>query len=102
MPSLIATNTLYTIRFRLHLSEDEECAWALTLLTTHSRQQLFASPRLYAQGLLKYEPSDLAALRVVAPTHVRGARGDYRRAVAALLAGHPDESQEIADRFSEI
>ena len=74
---------------------------ALTLLTTSSRQQLFASPRLYAQGLLKYEPSDLSALRVVAPTRIQGARGSYRRAVAALLAGHPDESQEIADAFLE-
>jgi hypothetical protein len=102
MPNLSATNTLYTIRFRLGLSEDEKYAWAMTLLTTRSRQQLFASPRRYAQGLIKYEPSDLAALRVVAPTHVRGARGSYRHAVAALLAGHPDESQRIADRFLEM
>lgn len=102
MPSLVATNTLYTIRFRRHLSENERFAWALTLLTTGSRQQLLASPRMYAQGLLKYEPGDLAALRVVSPTRVRGARASYRRAVAALLAGHSDESQKIADGFLDV
>lgn len=98
MPNLSATNTLYVVKFRESLSRNQKCAWALALLTTGVRRSLKARCRLYADGLEKYEPSDLAGLVVPQPPRVQNARIFYRRAVEALLRNDEKAASAIADR----
>ena len=71
MPHLNASNTLYTIRFREPRSREERNAWALSLLTRYSRAALEATGRIYADGLVKYEPGDLVDIPLLVPDHVR-------------------------------
>ena len=62
MPRLVATNTLYVVRCLTTSSGDERTAWAMWLLTSEAAERLQCVGRRYADGLLKYEPRDLAEL----------------------------------------
>jgi hypothetical protein len=53
--------------------------------------------RTYADGLLKYEPSDLLALQVPATDNIAAGWIEYRRALRALSEGNERESRKIAD-----
>lgn len=99
MPRLSATNTLYTVRFRRRLSQDEQCAWALMLLTSEVRQQLPSAIREYALGLAKLEPGDLSQLRLPTPRVGGVMPRIYRSAVEWLLAGDASRACSIADRY---
>ncbi len=97
MPRLVATNTLYTISFREHLTNDQKAAWALSLIANHQRGTLSKSARIYPEGLYKYEPSDLLNLRVrKIPKRTRGARATYKKAIKLLLNGKIAECQKLA------
>jgi len=98
MEGLSATNTLYTVRFRKRLSQDEQCAWALMLLTSEVRRQLPSVIREYALGLAKLEPGDLSQLRLPTPRGVGAMPRIYRSAVESLLAGDASRACSIADR----
>ena len=99
MPRLTATNTLYTVKFRGKLTPDEKAAWALSLLTGHSRRLLDTAGRVYPDGLVKYEPGDLLDLPVLVPPKVPGARVWYLKTVAALLSGEVDKAKQMADEW---
>ena len=99
MPRLNATNTLYTVRFRGRLTPDEKAAWALSLLTSHSRRFLQSIRRVYPDGLVKYEPGDLLDLPVLVPPKVPGARVWYLKTVGALLSGEVNEAKQMADEW---
>jgi hypothetical protein len=83
---LTATNTLYTIRFRLAHTRDQRAAWAMSLFAPEVRAQLLVKGRRYADGLLKYEPGDLHDLLLPVPPRTRGAPKHYQAMVAAFLA----------------
>ena len=98
MRSLSATNTLYVVKFRESLTMNQKCAWALALLTTAVRQSLKAKCRRYADGLEKYEPSDLSELVVPQPPVMQNARFFYRLAIEALLQNDEKGASAIADQ----
>lgn len=99
MPALTATNTLYVVNFKSQLSESQKCALSLSLLTSSVRADLRERCRVYADGLEKFEPGDIAELRVPIPTRTRGAISTYRSAVEYLLNGDRDTASDVADRF---
>jgi adenine-specific DNA-methyltransferase len=83
---LTATNTLYTVRFRLANTWEERAAWAICLFAPEVRRQLLTKGRRYPDGLLKYEPGDLHDLTLPAPVRKRGALARYRALVRTFLA----------------
>jgi adenine-specific DNA-methyltransferase len=98
MPGLSATNTLYVVKFRKRLTRSERFAWALALLSTAARVSLQAKCRIYADGLQKHEPGDLASVIVPAPREIKNAEGLYKKAVEALLMNDEKTATSIADR----
>jgi adenine-specific DNA-methyltransferase len=101
MPRLNATNTLYTIRFRRSYTRDQKAAWALSFLTTYTRNRLESFARVYPDGLLKYEPGDLVAIPLLRPKKTAGAAEVYLQAITELLKGDPLHSRRIADQWFE-
>jgi adenine-specific DNA-methyltransferase len=99
MARLTATNTLYTVQFRKPQTLEQKAAWGLSLLTSYTQQAMKPLSRVYADGLVKYEPGDLLSLPLHVPRGVRGARTFYTKAVKLLLQGNRREAQEIADVF---
>lgn len=97
MRGLNATNTLYAVRFRRRFTRTERYAWALSLLTTPAVQQLRRMTRIYADGLRKIEPGQLAELELPVPPDVPDAVRQYRRAVRALMQGDVNKCRAIAD-----
>jgi len=99
MPRLAATNTLYVIRFIETVDVNERAAWAMWLLTSEAARLLQVVARRYAEGLLKFEPSDIAKLPIRRPTKSEGAYASYKLAVRLLLQGNKGASQREADRW---
>lgn len=96
MPRLNATNTLYTVLFK-NADENERFGYALASLTTAVRRQLKRAGRRYADGLVKYEPSALAGLRLPPLGCDIDFRPLYIRALDALLHGRARQAMDIAD-----
>ena len=102
MSRLTATNTLYTVRFRERLTNDQKFAWALSLIASHWQGTMYETARIYPEGLHKYEPSDLLNLRVLKiPKDIRGAITTYKKAIRLLLEGRAAECQESAKHWLE-
>jgi adenine-specific DNA-methyltransferase len=100
MPRLNATNTLYTIRFSKRIaSREAKAAWALSLLSSHTRNYLKQVGRLYPDGLIKYEPGDLLRAPIIIPKTIKSSICTYRRAVNELVKGNIQGSSAIADSF---
>jgi hypothetical protein len=98
MDDLIATNTLYVIRFDGKLrSRDAKAACALSLLTTFSRAQIANRTRTYAAGMRKLEPSDITGVFLPVKTSVHGAYDVYQNAAKTFIGGNPKAAVEIAD-----
>jgi hypothetical protein len=102
MPRLTATNTLYTVRFRDQLTNDQKAAWALSLIASHWRGTMHKTARIYPEGLHKYEPSDLLNLKVrKIPNNVHGGVAAYAEAIRLLLGGSAEECQKFAKDWLE-
>jgi hypothetical protein len=99
MPSLVATNTLYVVRFLCGKNQDERAAWAMWLLTSEAATELSQIGRRYPDGLLKFEPGDISRLSVPRALCTAGAYKAYLHAVDVLIAGNPLESQKLANRW---
>lgn len=99
MERLSATNTLYVVRFRVARSVEERASWCLSFLTSDVRTQINSRGRLYADGLLKFEPNDLSSIELPIPHSSRGANEALRRATKRWLAGDQVEASGIADLF---
>jgi hypothetical protein len=97
MPGLAATNTLYVVHFVHRMERDARAAWAMWLLTTEASRHLQRIRRRYADGLVKYEPGDVAALPIRKPLKFDGAYEGYLRAVRLLVKGHKAASRQVAD-----
>jgi methylase of polypeptide subunit release factors len=97
MPGLAATNTLYVVQFVHRMERDARAAWAMWLLTTEASRHLHRIRRRYADGLVKYEPGDVAELPIRKPLKIDGAYEEYLRAVRLLVKGHKTTSRQVAD-----
>jgi adenine-specific DNA-methyltransferase len=96
---LSASNTLYTVRFRHRLSPDQQAMWALSILTSEAQERLRPLARRYPDGLRKYEPGDLSALRLPRPTRWQGAEEYYSGVVPVLLSGDHALAFKLADKW---
>lgn len=97
---LTATNTLYVLRFKnSKLTEAQKAAWALALLSSDARRQMRERARVYADGLLKLEPSDLSSLELPEPPQRCDAVDALMRATRLLLDGKSAEAEEMADAW---
>jgi adenine-specific DNA-methyltransferase len=95
MPELRATNTLYVVNF---LRRDEQrYMWSLALLTSIAQRQIRGIARHYADGLIKYEPGELAEVEIPTLKPDVDHRLLYEQAVVALLANDLPLAKEIAD-----
>ncbi len=99
MKGLTATNTLYTVHFKKTQTPAQKAAWALSFLTSYTRQAATALSRIYADGLVKYEPGDLRNLPLLVPKKCEDARELYSAAVRLLRDGHKEKAREIADNY---
>lgn len=99
MSNLSATNTLYVVTFRKRQTREERAAIGLALLGTEVRTQLRKKARVYGDGLLKFEPNDIASLEILLPLHRHRAISTFNRATRLLLAGEPTASAALADAW---
>lgn len=99
IPSLCATNTLYTVTFERWLTLSDRYAVALALLSSHARETLESKCRVYPDGLKKHEPKDILSLDVLMPAQRRGVRSTYVHAAQELINGNAAKATRIADEF---
>ena len=96
---LVATNTLYTVRFKSARTIADRAAIALGLLTTIVRKQLPDAQRIYPDGLPKLEPRDLRKLTIPVKRGDSRVLETYRAAVAAVLRGDEAAARVLADEW---
>jgi hypothetical protein len=96
MPTLSASNTLYTVRFQKRTPLPDRASLGLALLLRPVRAQMDELCRRYALGLGKFEPGDLQNLRIPKYAVPIRALADYQDAVNALLSGSYSEAATIA------
>jgi hypothetical protein len=97
MEHLTATNTLYIVQFRNTREPEERAAVGIALLTSAVRRELARHARVYADGLVKFEPTELG--RICIPTVKAGpqTREAFEQATALLLAGEEAKAEALAD-----
>lgn len=99
MRNLNATNTLYVVKFLRARGLPERAAYALSLLTSPVREALRAVGRRYPDGLYKFEPGDIAKIRIPQPTFVDGAFATYLAATSLLISGEANKASQLADEW---
>ncbi|MDX9715924.1 MAG: hypothetical protein RBT67_00945 [Thauera sp.] len=99
MPGLTASNTLYVIRFKRRTTMAEKAAVGLLLLTSSVRAELARHARVYADGLLKFEPTDLGAVRIPTVQPREDAIQVFFEATELLLSGKEVEASMMADAW---
>jgi len=100
MPGLTASNTLYVVRFRKRVTPAAKATLGLLLLTSSVRAELARHARVYADGLLKFEPMDLGAVRIPVVQPQNNAAGVLRKATELLLSGQEAEASATADAWA--
>ena len=96
MPQLRATNTLYIVNF-LKSYREQRYMWSLALLTSIAQRQIRGIARHYADGLIKYEPGELAEVELPRLRVDVDHRALYSRAAIAVLANDLSTAKDIAD-----
>lgn len=99
MRGLTATNTLYVVRFRKRTTAAERATLGIILLSSAVREDLVDQARVYADGLLKFEPGELGAIRVPVVQPRSDAIATLRRATALLLKGQEEAASAVADAW---
>ncbi|MEM9368762.1 MAG: N-6 DNA methylase [Planctomycetota bacterium] len=96
-PGLNATNTLYVGTFKERLARRQKYAWALSMLTTPVQKQISRAKRMYADGLSKMEPGQIAELQIPVPPKIDRSVLCYREACNLYLEGKRSEASRMAD-----
>ncbi len=99
MDRLTATNTLYVVRFKRAQEAVDRAAIGLALLTSKVRHELVRHARVYADGLVKFEPNELARILVPTLSSHPDAMEVFERATALLLADDEAASEALADEW---
>ncbi len=86
MRGLSATNTLYTFSFLDRYSLAEKVGFALALMTPEVRRQLNRIGRVYAGGLVKFEPNEIRTLRIPDPIITDNPEVAYNQVIEILLS----------------
>lgn len=93
---LSATNTLYAVRFNSR-NKTDWYMWALALLTSEAQSQIRLIRRLYADGLIKYEPGPLGHIELPRIRVDEDHKSLYIHAINALLSSDMKAAKEIAN-----
>lgn len=97
MEALSATNTLYVASFREDCTRQEKYSWAISLLTSVVAKQVSRSTRVYADGLTKLEPGQIAQLYIPTPQGVSSAVSTYKKICNMYLLGDKRGAIGLAD-----
>lgn len=81
------------------LKAADQAAVGLALLTTKVRCELVRHIRVYADGLVKFEPNELSRILVPTVSPRLDALDVFERATALLLAGHGRAAEALADEW---
>jgi adenine-specific DNA-methyltransferase len=100
MDRLTATNTLYVVRFKRAREAQDRAAIGLALLTSKVRRELACHARVYADGLVKFEPTELARILVPVLLNRLDATDVLERATALLLAQDEAAAEALADGWA--
>lgn len=100
MDRLSATNTLYVVRFKNARETADRAAIGLALLTSRVRRELVSHARVYADGLVKFEPSELARILVPSLSTRPDAVDVFERATTLLLADDEPAAEALADEWA--
>jgi adenine-specific DNA-methyltransferase len=100
MKGLTATNTLYVVSFAKKIKIPERAAIGILLLTSNVRRQLVEAARIYADGLQKFEPSDLGRIKIPILSRLGENTLDiFKFARDLAAAGRLEEAQNLADEW---
>lgn len=99
MAELTATNTLYVVRFKKVRDASERAGLGIALLTSKVRRELARRARVYADGLLKLEPTELGRTRIPLVKAREDAQKVFSLATALLLAGQVADAEALADAW---
>jgi hypothetical protein len=99
MDHLSATNTLYVVSFKNAPRAMDRASLGILLLTSTVRRGLERHARVYADGLLKFEPTELGGVRVPVVRARRDAMRVFKQATALLLAGKDSDAAALADAW---
>lgn len=100
MEHLTATNTLYVVRFKNARKPEDRAAVGIALLTSAVRREFARHARVYADGLIKFEPTELGGVRVPAMKTGPDVLEVFERATALLLAEKEAEAEALADAWA--
>lgn len=96
-----STNTIHRVQFEDEVSETEQKALAVSLMSTYSRLSAELEGRTYGAGILKLEIGETSRTRAILPENVSAERVDdvFRQVDKCLRNGQVDEAEEVANRF---
>lgn len=100
MKGLSATNTLYVVSFSRRVKLADRAAAGILLLTSSVRRQLMDRARIYADGLRKFEPSDLGGIKipVIGKPSINTIEV-FKSVSERALTGKVEEAQHLADQW---
>ena len=77
----------------------DRAALGIVMLSSGVRRELASHARVYADGLLKFEPAELGSVRIPVVQARRDALAVFRNATALFLAGKDTEAEALADAW---
>lgn len=97
---LKCTNSLYELRFRRQLNEEEKLQLPLSMISSFGQLSSEIEGRPYASGLLKHEPSDVRRILSVKVDAKNGQiRDAFERADLEMRRGNSKAATSVADSF---
>ena len=68
-------------------------------MSSHVYRQLQTRKRIYADGLTKFEPSDLSSLLIDEPKQLKKSKSTYNKLVRMVLNGYSKDARTLANAF---
>ena len=93
------TNSLYRIQFKQHVSAAKKKMLCVSLISTFGQLSAEVYGRQYSAGMLKHEPRDVRAMRLLVPKSRAKLADTYRDIDALLRRGEVDGARLLADKF---
>lgn len=97
MSGLNATNTLYVVTFKAAIEKHMRYGWALALLSSPAQRQIRRAARVYADGLVKYEPGIFSRLQLPMLPSGSGYQNVYESVIQLLLIRDTGRARDLAD-----
>lgn len=98
MKGLNATNTLYVLTFN-DRDTNTWYKWALAMLTSKAHRQIQSIGRMYADGLIKYEPGSLGQIELPDLGENDDFKSMYQKAIESINGKDLSAAIRIADSY---